>query len=561
MSNHDVPVHLPTAMADSPVAGKTGENDRSPGGSGGLPGERGHFLTALSPFWHDRLIEAGMILSMALYYIVGNNKLGTGELFHVNFLVSLPFLLIFAALCWYRLPFAVALLPLALPYYGFPKIVFSHYDFSLTETALVVCLVVALLQAVLWRRRWTYWLSWQELRQRLGPLSIPMAVFGLAAAFSIVVAYDRRVALRDFREEILEPLLYVLLALYCLRSRQDVLRLLGALLATGVVVALLGAIQYILFKGHAAGVARNLRVDAIYGSGNSIGLLFDYVFPLGLALIVVQWYRARDRLGAWWSRLLALALCLLMVFVLYESQSGGAWAAIPIALLFIVACSIRNRKVLLTGGIVAMVALIAVIALLHGPITRFLFERHVSANGVSTLTKRIYLWESALAMIRDNPVTGYGLGNWLCHYSRNTLCDTPQLHHYWITTIPGTHASTGLHDEPYLSHPHNVFLHVWVSMGIFGLAAFVALLTLFFWLFTRIVRRLRLARDGGDPHLEWMTLGVGAGMLAALVQGMVDSAFLELDLAFCFWMLVAALLLLRGLSQTPWRGRLLADGG
>ncbi len=45
-------------------------------------------------------------------------------------------------------------------------------------------------------------------------------------------------------------------------------------------------------------------------------------------------------------------------------------------------------------------------------------------------------------------------------------------------------------------------------------------------------------------------------MLAALIQGQVDSSFLEQDLAFCFWMLVTALLILRVLTGTPWRGRL-----
>jgi len=45
-------------------------------------------------------------------------------------------------------------------------------------------------------------------------------------------------------------------------------------------------------------------------------------------------------------------------------------------------------------------------------------------------------------------------------------------------------------------------------------------------------------------------------MLAAMLQGLVDSAFLEQDLAFCFWILVVALLLLRTLSGTHWRGSL-----
>jgi hypothetical protein len=50
-----------------------------------------------------------------------------------------------------------------------------------------------------------------------------------------------------------------------------------------------------------------------------------------------------------------------------------------------------------------------------------------------------------------------------------------------------------------------------------------------------------------------MTIGVGAAMLAAMVQGLVDSAFLEQDLAFCFWILIVALLLLRFYSGTTWR--------
>ena len=65
-----------------------------------------------------------------------------------------------------------------------------------------------------------------------------------------------------------------------------------------------------------------------------------------------------------------------------------------------------------------------------------------------------------------------------------------------------------------------------------------------------------------NVDLQWMTVGVGAAMLAAMAQGMGDSAFLEQDLAFCFWMLVVALVVLRVLSGTPWRGpvRALEDG-
>src|SRR6266699_608830 len=140
-------------------------------------------LTEVSQFWRDRFIEAGLILSLALYYITGNANLGTGGFFHLNPLFSLPFLVIFAVLCWYRLPFAVALLPLALPYYLLQKTVVGAYAFILTEITLVVCLVVALLQLLFRGSKWQYWLSWRELRDRLGPFTIPILILLAAAAF------------------------------------------------------------------------------------------------------------------------------------------------------------------------------------------------------------------------------------------------------------------------------------------------------------------------------------------------------------------------------------------
>lgn len=144
------------------------------------------------------------------------------------------------------------------------------------------------------------------------------------------------------------------------------------------------------------------------------------------------------------------------------------------------------------------------------------------------------------------------MDNWLCHYSVNSVCPN-NLYHYWILVNPANGQPTGLSGEATLSHPHNIFLHVWVSMGIFGLLAFVAVLILFFRLFVRILKHLSVTNGEWNEQLRWMTVGVGAGMLAAVVQGMIDSAFLEQDLAFCFWMLVTALLLLRIQSGVPWK--------
>jgi O-antigen ligase len=521
------------------------------------PGNNGKYIRGIPAFWHDRLIEAGLIVSMALYYVIGNPNLGSNSVFHVNPLYTLPFLLVFAALCWYRLPFAIALLPLALPYYLIRKPVYGPYSFSPAEIAFGVCLGIFALQLVWRRSRWQYWLAWRDLRERVGPFIVPMLVFLTAAAFSIVIAYDKVTAQHSFRQEVLEPLLYVVMALYCLRTRRDLTRLLGALLATGLVVALMGMVQYIFFKNTLVLESDGIRrVHAMYGSANSIGLLFDYILPIAFAMLVVGTSYGAKWLSSWKIRIVGLLFFLPMAYVLYLTQSIGAWLAIPIAGLFIAALSIRSRKIFIGSTLVFLIVAGVVLLLFHTRITNFLLGSHVDVRNISTATKRYYLWRTALNMIRDSPWFGYGMDNWLCHYSYNKICFTPSMRHYLIDRDPITGVSTGLKFEPNLSHPHNIFLHVWVSMGIFGLLGFMAVLVLFYWLFVRILRNLRTHETKKSLRLHWMTLGVGGAMLAALVQGMVDSSFLEQDLAFSFWMLVLAMLLLRVLSGTTWRGRI-----
>jgi putative inorganic carbon (HCO3(-)) transporter len=541
-------------------------------------------------FWQHRLTEAGLILSMALYYLIGNPNINIGDHSqvaqllnflsrHINPLYSLPLLFIFALLSWYRLPFAVALLPLSFPYYYIQKIVYqttvngkTHtVAFSLVEITLWTCIGVACLQilfhALFLRRPWSYGLSWKEGRNRIGPFVFPILVFLLAALLANFIAYSRADALRALREEVVDPLLYLLLILACLRSYQDVKRLLIALFGMGFVIALLGILQDLflrnLIKPDASGL---IRITTVYGSGNNIGLLFDYALPIGLALVLSR--------VSWKVRLSVFFLSLPFFVVLDQSASRGAmYMALPAALLFVLAFTIRNRKVVFIAGTVLATIAIVIFLLFSSQITDALLNEHTNSAGHNTVMKRPYLWLTALDMIHDSPWLGYGMDNWICHYSNSwkNFClypggrpadlpwpqqivpAHPKIHAYWILTDPVTHQVTGLSDEPTLSHPHNIFLHVWVSMGIFGLLAFIAVLILFYRLFACLLTYLHKIQPPGFEHIRWMVVGIGAALLAALIQGQIDSAFLEQDLSFCFWTLIAAILVLRMLIGMPWQ--------
>jgi len=344
-----------------------------------------------------------------------------------------------------------------------------------------------------------------------------------------------------------------------LRTRSDLIRLLGAFLGSALLVALQGFAQYFFFAGLLQGSLEGDRVRAVYGSANSIGLFFDYILPLGMSLLIAQIGRAWHTRGTWWFCLLTLVLLVPMAGVLVLSQSLGSALALLVALLFILAMSIRERKALLLSALVFLVIVMGATLLLHKPLLDFLSHWHDNTRGISTTSKRFYLWESAWNMIRSHSWFGVGMNNWLCYYSHNRICPLSGTikHPFLMVTVPGTlHHGTGLADEPTLSHPHNIFLHVWVSIGIFGLLAFVTLLGLFAWLFARVFRTVRYSSRAEVKALEWIVLGVGAAMLAALCQGLVDSSFLEQDLAFCFWTLIALLFILRMCAGTPWRGKL-----
>jgi putative inorganic carbon (hco3(-)) transporter len=309
------------------------------------------------------------------------------------------------------------------------------------------------------------------------------------------------------------------------------------------------------------------QTSAVYGSPPSVGLLFDYTLPVGLALVFSR--------ISWKVRLAVVLLCIPFVYALLNNNSRGAsLAAFPLVLLFVIALSVRKRKVLLVSGVVVLILAAGGYGVFHNKVNHIventIINGHSDKNDVSTLDRRVYLWQSAVAMIHDQPWFGYGLDNWLCHYADPRVVVTadaqyrpndptfswmqscPMASHYYIVgEVNGK--ITHMYDQPELSHPHNIFLHVWVSIGIFGLLAFVTFLILFFWLFATILRYLTQQQSGDVEQWRWIVVATAACMLAAIIQGMVDSAFLAQDLSFCFWLLVALLLVTRSKIGMSWQ--------
>jgi len=131
----------------------------------------------------------------------------------------------------------------------------------------------------------------------------------------------------------------------------------------------------------------------------------------------------------------------------------------------------------------------------------------------STATFRRHLWYSAWQLIRERPLTGAGLDQFLYWYRSRYL-----LPEAW--------------EEPNLSIPHNLVLNHWVSLGILG----VIIMLVFQVVFWRKLWRLRGWAAGPDPVAFMLVLGLAGSMADFLAHGLVDVGYFAINLAFVFFL-------------------------
>ena len=407
------------------------------------------------------------------------------------------------------------LIALALPFYQLGKPLLGKL-FSMVEILIV-------LTALAWAidRLLAYLLhSRQEggesaLRNRLmGPhlTSLDWAVVAIVlwSAISLAWSNHQRVAAREFRTVILEAGIFYGLVRAMVRGRRDAWRMVDAWVLGASLVALIGIYQWAFGQNiiTAEGV---WRVRAFYGSPNNLALYLGRAFPLVLIVGITFFFGLFARRGKsqWRGASYGLA-AIVMTAALFLTYSRGAWVlGIPVSLLFLAA--MRGRRALWVA-VGVLIVIVVVVILIAG--TGRLGSILNTEEGTTFL--RLQLWESSWLMVRDHPLLGVGLDNFLYEYRTRYVMPTA-----W--------------EEFNLSHPHNLVLDFWLRLGLPGLLWLGWILVLFFRRGWRVDRRLRSA--SGQDRL--LTLGLMAGMVNFLAHGLVDAAFFLVDLSFVFMLMVA----------------------
>jgi len=347
-------------------------------------------------------------------------------------------------------------------------------------------------------------LGWWRHR-RLILLDGGMIILCLVSLTSIVVAQEKRVALREFRTVIIEPLIFYLLIRIGLQRRKYLWRILDGWALGGLLVAVWGLYQFLSGQGTITTMGVQ-RVKGPYGSPNNLALMLGRQLPLLVA--VGAFGRSR------WRRL-AYALALIPAVAAFGlTYSRAGWLiGLPGPLLFL--GIVRGGEVLLVTVGALIIGGLSVASILG-------IERFQSLLNPyhDTLFFRLKLWQSSLAMIRDHPLLGVGLDNFLYQYRSRYILPSA-----W--------------QEPNLSHPHNLVLEFWTRTGVLGVSAMIWLEMLFFRQAWSLYKRL----PEGDKRA--LVLGVMGGMVNVLSHGLVDNGFFVADLAYVFCLMMGAIAQLR----------------
>lgn len=245
------------------------------------------------------------------------------------------------------------------------------------------------------------------------------------------------------------------------------------------------------------------RAASVFFHPNIFSAFLLLVSGLGLMLLVHRRGRARYAVAA--------GLAILMVAqVLTASRSG--WIATAVTLTLIGVLVDRRILVALFGGMI-----VSLVGLWQVLLPRL--ETLVNADFQSN-KNRVLVWKSALDMIRERPLTGWGAGTWPVVYPK---FENPNI----LEALP---------------HAHSMYLMIGAE---FGLIVLVVLLGVFLSL---VVKTIRATAE--TPWRRHVVI-LGCTIVGYLVIGLFDFIFTEGRNSILFFSMLGMLVAMRRFKPRP----------
>ena len=216
-----------------------------------------------------------------------------------------------------------------------------------------------------------------------------------------------------------------------------------------------------------------------------------------------KWLRPAQR----WTLIIAASIGGVLTVLTFGRIALVAMVGSLVLIAFLVG---RRYRLWAVGLVIA--ALIAVVAI---PGMRSWFQKSLTMEAEGWESSRLYIWQSSLDIIEDNPVVGVGVGHFREEYAARYSPTADQ--------------------SKIVSHAHNDLLHFAAVLGIPGAVVYMGLWSVVLSYFIRGVRR---NRDGAS-------LAALAGSLCLLVISMFHGTFVDEEIR-------ALLMFLWAIGLTGW---------
>ncbi len=326
------------------------------------------------------------------------------------------------------------------------------------------------------------------------PLLFIIASFSLAIAFSKLFWVSLGLGLFCSGQ----IMLYLLVRTY-LRDGRDIKRAIFLTLLISIIVSLIGIYQYyftsmdVVAQGWVDGkIYKDIpaRVFSTLYNPNVLGSYLIFIVATGMGCLDFA-NRRRGTLLA--VVIIAALLCLFFTF------SRGAWLGLAISVLLFLYW--RQEKKYIIG----MLSVVAVLILID---SQQLWAR-INPQALkqdTSMAYRLEIWQTALRIFQDHPFWGTGMGTtW-----------------YYIPQYSNSIST-------FIAHSHNLYLHLAVEAGFFGLFAFLILVGGIMFMNYDVYHNSRSPRQRG------IALGLLVGFTGIMVQGFVDAAITAPQFGMLFW--------------------------
>ncbi len=330
---------------------------------------------------------------------------------------------------------------------------------------------------------WLFQVTFRADAQRRGFMNqrggiTVLTLFLAWVALSTLWAVDASAVLDSFSRYIQNVFLFFIVYT-ALRRPADATRLAGAVVAGAAVTATVALLTPPDPEASTKGGVE--RITGTAGDPNELAALLVAALPLAVFLASSK---SRGRLRP----LTALAAALLCIAGIFATVSRGGLIALGVALLAALFVAGRWRP---KAGLAVGITLAS--ALVYFSMVPAAVERVTRLEGG---TGRSDIWTVGWRMVRDNPVSGVGAGNF------------EQSGVKYLLEPGGILRSDLIVDEAKVAH--NTYLHIFAELGLVGLLLFIGVICF------SLACALRAARITSSVELEALARGVFVSLVGLL---------------------------------------------